>query len=461
MHMDTSTIFSRIQFAFTAAYHYLFPQLTMGLALLLVILKILYLVRKDERYNSAVHFWGKIFAITFIMGVVTGIPMEFQFGTNWALFSSYAGNIIAQTLAMEGAFAFFLESAFLGLFLFGEQAFGQKWHLFSAIMVWLGTWASGFFIIASSAWMQHPVGYTVANGRLDMSNLGAVITNPWILPQYSHTMSGAVITGAFMMSGLGAFYLLTKRNIDHGRMFVTLGVIVGLLASIFQLYPSGDLEGQQVTRYQPTKLAAMEGLFHTESGAGIVIIGQPNTNTGTIDNPIIVPNVLSFLTYRRWEAVVKGLDDFPADQRPDTIDMTYYSYHIMVGLGTIFLAIMGLAALLLWRRRLFSTRWMLWVLMLATPFPFIANTAGWYTTELGRQPWVAFGLLRTVHGSSPILSTGNVLFTLLGFAGMYLLLGLLYVMLVVFEALRGPTAHTAEVEKPEESEDLGLIGENA
>ena len=461
MHMDTSTIFSRIQFAFTAAYHYLFPQLTMGLALLLVILKILYLVRKDERYNSAVHFWGKIFAITFIMGVVTGIPMEFQFGTNWALFSSYAGNIIAQTLAMEGAFAFFLESAFLGLFLFGEQAFGQKWHLFSAIMVWLGTWASGFFIIASSAWMQHPVGYTVANGRLDMSNLGAVITNPWILPQYSHTMSGAVITGAFMMTGLGAFYLLVKRNIDHSRMFVTLGVIVGLIASIFQLYPSGDMEGQQVTRYQPTKLAAMEGLFHTERGAGIVIIGQPNTNTGTIDNPIIVPNVLSFLTYRRWEAVVKGLDDFPADQRPDTIDMTYYSYHIMVGLGTIFLAIMGLAALLLWRRRLFSTSWMLWVLMLATPFPFIANTAGWYTTELGRQPWVAFGLLRTVHGSSPILSTGNILFTLLGFAGMYLLLGLLYVMLVVFEALRGPTAHTTEVEKPEESEDLGLLGENA
>jgi cytochrome d ubiquinol oxidase subunit I len=458
--MDTSTIFSRIQFAFTAAYHYLFPQFTMGLALLLVILKILYLVRRDERYNTAVHFWGKIFAITFIMGAVTGIPLEFEFGTNWALFSSYAGNIIAQTLAMEGAFGFFLESAFLGLFLFGEQAFGQKWHLFSTIMVWLGTWASGFFIIASSAWMQHPVGYTVANGRLDMSNLGAVITNSWILPQYLHTMSGAVITGAFMMTGLGAFYLLAQRDIDYGRMFVTLGVIVGLLASAFQLYPSGDMEGLQVTTYQPTKLAAMEGLFHTESGAGIVIIGQPNTTTGTIDNPIIIPDVLSFLTYRRWTAVVKGLDAFPADQRPDTVDMTYYSYHIMVGLGTIFLAIMGLALLLLWWRRLFQTRWMLWVLILATPFPFIANTAGWFTTELGRQPWVVFGLLRTVHGSSPILSTGNILFTLLGFAGMYLLLGLLYVLLVVYEALRGPTTRPAEGEKPEEAGDLGLLGES-
>ena len=457
--MDTSTILSRLQFAFTIAYHYLFPQFTMGLALLLVVLKILYLARKDERYNNAVHFWGKIFAITFIMGVVTGIPMEFQFGTNWALFSSYAGSIIAQTLAMEGAFAFFLESAFLGIFLFGEQAFGQKWHLFSTIMVWLGTWASGAFIIASNAWMQHPVGYTAANGRLNISDWGAVMTNSWILPQYLHAMSGAVVTAAFMMTGLGAYYLLSKRDLDYGRLFVTIGVVAGLISSIFQLYPSGDMEGNQVTRYQPTKLAAMEGLFQTESGAGIVIIGQPDVPKGTIDNPIIVPNVLSFLTYRRWTAVVRGLDTFPPDQRPDSIELTYYSYHIMVGLGTIFIAIMGLALLLLWRRRLFQSRWMLWILMLATPFPYIANTAGWFTAELGRQPWVAFGLMRTVHGSSPLLSAGNIIFTLLGFAGIYLLLGLLYVLLVTFEALRGP-AHGPEETTPEESPDLGLLGES-
>ncbi|HLQ34084.1 MAG TPA: cytochrome ubiquinol oxidase subunit I, partial [Chloroflexota bacterium] len=291
----------------------MFPQFTMGLALLLVILKVLYLARKEERYNTAVHFWGKIFAITFVIGVVTGIPMEFQFGTNWALFSSYAGGIIGQTLAMEGAFAFFLESAFLGLFLFGEQAFGQKLHLFATIMVWLGTWASGAFIIASNAWMQHPVGYTVANGRLNISNWLEVMTNSWILPQYLHTMSGAVVTAAFMMTGLGAYYLLARRDIDYGRLFVTLGVIVGLIASVFQLYPSGDLEGTQVTKYQPTKLAAMEGLFQTESGAGIVILGQPDVPKGTIDNPIIVPSVLSFLTYRQWTAVVRGLNTFPAD----------------------------------------------------------------------------------------------------------------------------------------------------
>ncbi len=449
--MDASTILSRLQFAFTLSFHYLFPQLTMGLALLLVILKVLYLWRKDERYNISARFWARIFAVAFIIGVVTGIPMEFQFGTNWAIFSTYAGDIIAQTLAMEGAFAFFLESAFLGIFLFGEEVFGQKMHLFSAIMIWIGTWASGAFIIDTNAWMQHPVGYTMAaNGRLHISNYWAVLTNPWFFPQYLHTMSGAVITGAFFMAGLGAFYLLSNLHVEYGRLFTIIGVIVGLIASLIQLYPSGDLEGRQVAFLQPTKLAAMEGLFRTEQGAGIVIIGQPDTVNARLDNPIIVPDVLSFLTYRHWKAQIKGLKAFPPNQLPDQIDLLYYSYHIMVGLGTIFIAIMGLAFLLLWRKRLFQTRWMLWLVMLATPFPFIANTAGWFTTELGRQPWIAFGLLRTAQGSSTTLSSGNVLFTLLGFMGMYLLLGLLFVVLMVFEALRGPRAETEEeTQQPE------------
>ncbi len=444
--MDTSTLLSRAQFAFTIGYHYLFPQLTMGLALLIVILKTLYLRSHNERYNTAARFWGKLFAITFIMGVVTGIPMEFQFGTNWARFSAYAGDIIAQTLAMEGAFAFFIESAFLGIFLFGEQVFGQKMHWFSAFMVWIGTWASGGFIIASNAWMQHPVGYVMAaDGRLHISNYWAVLFNSWIFPQYLHTMNGSVLTASFFMAGLGAYYLLVKQHIDYGRLFVTLGMIVGLIASMIQLFPSGDLEGQQVSTYQPVKLAAMEGLFQTETGAGIIIIGQPDTLRQRLDNPIIVPRVLSFLTYRRWTAQVKGLNAFPANQQPDSLELLYYSYHIMVGLGTFFIAIMGLAFLLwLWGRRLFLWRPMLWLIMLATPFPFIANTAGWFTTELGRQPWIIYGLLQTVQGSSATLSPGNIIFTLLGFAGMYLLLGLLYVYLVIQEAMHGPEAAVEE-----------------
>ena len=455
--MDTSTILSRLQFAFTLSFHYLFPQLTMGLALLLLILKTLYLRTGNERYNIGARFWARLFAITFIVGVVTGIPMEFQFGTNWARFSVFAGDIIAQTLAMEGAFAFFIESAFLGIFLFGENIFGQKMHWFSSFMVWLGTWASGAFIIASNAWMQHPVGYTMAsNGRLHISNYWAVLFNSWVFPEYMHTMSGAVVTGSFAMAGLGAYYLLAKQHIDYGRLFVTLGVIMGLIASGIQLFPSGDLEGAQVTANQPVKLAAMEGLFETERGAGIVILGQPNTATGRLDNPIIVPNVLSVLTYRRWTAEVKGLNAFPADQRPDSVELLYYSYHIMVGLGTIFIAIMGLAVLLLlWRRRLFEWRWMHWVLFLATPFPFIANTAGWFTTELGRQPWIVYGLLHTAQGSSTNLSVGNILFTLIGFAGMYALMGLLYVVLIVYEALRGPGAE----ERPPQEEVIPQIAQ--
>ncbi|HTK08503.1 MAG TPA: cytochrome ubiquinol oxidase subunit I [Ktedonobacteraceae bacterium] len=457
--MNDSTIFSRVQFAFTISYHYLFPQLTMGLALLLLILKTLYMWRKDEVYNTSARFWAKIFALTFIMGVVTGIPMEFQFGTNWARFSAYAGDIIAQTLAMEGAFAFFLESAFLGIFLFGEQTFGQKMHWFSAFMIWLGTWASGAFIVCSNSWMQHPVGYVMAptGDRLHIQNYWAVLFNPWFFTQYLHTMSGAVITGAFFMTGLGAFYVLSRRHVEFGRIFVTIGVIVGLIASANQLFPSGDAEGQQVARFQPVKLAGMEGLFRTESGAGIVIIGQPNATQSTLDNPIIVPNVLSVLTYRRWTAEVKGLDSFPANERPDAIAMLYYAYHIMVGLGTFFIAIMALAALMLWRKWLFQSRWqsrwMLWILMLATPFPFIANTAGWFTTELGRQPWVVYGLLPTAQGSSLNVSGGNVLFTLIGFAGMYLLLGLLYVLLLSVEAARGP-----HEEKPEETQPDLIAG---
>jgi cytochrome d ubiquinol oxidase subunit I len=253
-------------------------------------------------------------------------------------------------------------------------------------------------------------------------------------------MCGAVVTAAFVMAGLGAYYLLLGQHVDQARLFVRVGVVVGLVASIIQVTPTGDLEGLQVTYRQPTKLAAMEGLFHTAQPAGIVILGQPNPGTQTIDNPIEIPGVLSFLTYRRWNAQVQGLDAFPADQWPDTIELLYYSYHIMVGLGTLFIATTVVTAFLLWRRKLFDSRWALWLLLLATPFPFIANTAGWMTTELGRQPWVIFGLQHISDGASPQVSAGNVLFTLLGFAGMYAIASILYLLVMSQEITRGPVA---------------------
>jgi cytochrome d ubiquinol oxidase subunit I len=432
-------LLSRLHFAFTAVYHYLFPPLTMGLALLLVVLKTRALLPGGETANEAVRFWTRIFAVTFIVGTVTGIPLEFEFGTNWAVFSSDAGNIIGQTLAMEGAFAFFLESAFVGLLLFGEQRFGQLVHWFAALMVWLGTWSSGLFIILTNAWIQHPVGYTqTPDGALDLSSYSAVLFNSWAGPQYLHTVLGAVITGAFVMAGLGAYYLLLGQYAVHARLFVALGVTVGLVASLLQIFPAGDAEGRQVAAYQPTKLAAMEGLFQTERGADIVILGQPDPQTQTIDNAIAIPQALGVLTYRRWNAEVQGLDAFPVDQWPDAIPLLFYAYHIMVGLGTLFVVAMGIPALLLFRRRLWTSSWALWLVLLATPLPFIANAAGWMTAELGRQPWLIYGVQKTADGVSPLLTTGNVLFTLIGFAGMYAVLSILWLVLTVEIVGEGP-----------------------
>jgi cytochrome d ubiquinol oxidase subunit I len=446
---DALTV-SRLQFAFTVTYHYLFPMLTMGLALLIFVLKSIYMRNRDELYNTAARFWGKIFAVTFVMGVVTGIPLEFQFGTNWAAFSKYAGDIIAQTLAMEGAFAFFLESTFLGLFLWGERRFGQRLHWFSSFMVFFGTWASGYFIITTNAWMQHPVGYTtLENGNIVLDDYWAVLFNPWMFAQYAHNMGGAVVCGAFVMAGLGAFYVLGRRHEEYGRVFLKVGVIAGVLASIWMLFPTGHFSSEQVAEHQPVSLAAMEGLFESERRAGVVLIGQPDIENRTIENPIIIPRALSYLIYQNWNAEVKGLEAFPEKNWPDNIPLLYYSYHVMVGLGTFFIGIMTLAAFLLWRRRLYESRWMLWILMLAIPFPFIANTAGWFTAELGRQPWLAYGLFRTQEGVSPLVSSGSVLFTLIGFAGMYLVMGLLYILLMVREVAHGPEAEGETLEHTE------------
>jgi len=437
--MDSALLVHRIHFAFTVTFHYLFPQLTMGLAPLMVVLKTMGLRRNDETYNQAARFWAKIFGINFLLGVVTGIPMEFQFGTNWSHFSRYAGGVIGQTLGLEGMFAFFLESAFLGLFLYGEKRLSPRAHWWSGVAVFLGSWLSGYFIIATDAWMQHPVGYAKAtDGSLQLSSFWALLMNPWTLWQYAHNMSGAVITGAIVMSSIGAFYLLWGKFEAHARIFVKVGVAAGLIFSVLQLFPTGDGQGRMIAVNQPVTLAAMEALFVGQSGAPLVLLGQPNVETRQIDNPLQVPEALSFLTYRAWKANVQGLDSFSPDQWPQNIALLYYSYHIMVGLGTIFIAIMLAAAILLWRNQLFSARWMLWILLLALPFPYIANTAGWMTAELGRQPWLVYGLMRTADGYSKMVSAGNGMFTLLGFLGMYTMLGILFLFLMRREIEHGP-----------------------
>ena len=437
--MDDAIFIHRLHFGFTITFHYLFPQLTMGLAPLIVVLKTIAMRRNDERYNHAARFWAKVFAINFVLGVVTGIPMEFQFGTNWAQFSKLTGGVIGQPLMMEGVYSFFLESAFLGLFLFGEQRLSKWAHWGTAFMVFLGSWLSGYFIIVANAWMQHPVGYTRgADGSFQVASFLQVAMNPWAILQYSHTMSGAVVTGSFFMAAVGAFYLLERKHEEQARIFVRVGVIAGVIFSILQVFPTGDLHGRYLAKHQPAAIAAMEGLWHSERGAPLVIMGQPDVEKQRIDNPLVVNKLLSFLIYGTTVAKVEGLDRFPKEDWPTNIPLLYYSYHIMAGLGTMFIAIMVAAAFLLWRRRLYASRWMLWILMLSLPFPYIANTAGWMTAELGRQPWLVYGLLRTQHGFSTNVSAGNGLFTLLGFMGVYALLAIIFLFLISRVIARGP-----------------------
>ena len=430
--MEEMLFYDRMQFAFTITFHYLFPQLTMGLSLIIVYFKWKFLKTNDPHYNKATHFWMRIFALNFAMGVVTGIPMEFQFGTNWAKFSELTGGIIGQTLAMEGMFSFFLESSFLGMFLFGEKILGHRWHFVTGLLICLGSWASGFLIIATHSWMQHPVGYEVLeSGKFVLTNFSALFTNVWLWPSFLHNQAASMVTSSFVVAGIGAFYILSNRNVSYGKLFLKTGVVFGLISSIIVAVPTGDLLAKNVVKHQPVTFAAMEGIFHTEKkGAEIVLIGQPDVKDKKLDNKIAVPNILSFLTYGNWDTEVKGLDQFDESVHPTNISGLYYAYHIMVGLGTVFIGLTVLAAFQLSRKKLFQTKWLLWGFMFMMPFPYIANITGWYTAELGRQPWLVYDLLRTADGASPTVSSGNTLFTLMGFVGLYALLGMLYALLV-------------------------------
>jgi cytochrome d ubiquinol oxidase subunit I len=444
----------RWQFTLSVMFHYVFPIITMGLSLFIVWLITVAVFGGERRrlrplrktaaerhaYDRAAQFWAKIFAVSFTTGVVTGIPLEFQFGTNWAQFSDFAGGVIGQTLAMEGVFAFFAESVFIGLFLAGRERFRPRLRWLWAFMVWLGSWVSGYFIIATNAWMQHPVAYTMKDGKAQLDSFWGLLTNPWLGWQYLHNQSGAALSGAFLLAGVGALYALLGRHPQFARICLRTGVVGALIFTALQIYPTGDRHAQQVARHQPSSFAAAEGLFETQKGAPLVIIGNPDVTRRKLDSTIEMPEFLSFLTSRRWDAAVMGLNDIPRDRWPSSVPLVYYAYHIMVGLGTILFVIAIVAALQLWRGRLVTARGTLWALMLAFPFTIIANLAGWTVAETGRQPWVVWELQRTSAGASPERSvpSGSGIFTLLGFAGLYTLIGLAYVFIVAMILARGP-----------------------
>jgi cytochrome d ubiquinol oxidase subunit I len=430
---------SRVQFGFTVTYHYLFPQLTMGLAWFLVYWKWRALRTGEEKYNHAVRFWAKIFGLNFAVGVVTGIPMEFQFGTNWAGFSRYAGGVVGQTLAMEGMFAFFLESAFVGALIWGEKRLGPRHHFLAAVAVALGSWLSGYFILVTNAFMQHPVGYRIeADGVLGIASFSTYLLNPWAWVQFTHNQMAALVTGSFVVTAVGALYTLRGLHPIQAQLYLRAGTCTALIASVLVAFPTGDQQAKMVGNHQPVTLAAMEGRFVGGPMAGVAVIGQPNIAARRLDNPIELPGALSFLAYGHFGSYVHGLEDYPEEAWPDNIELLYYAFHLMITLGTMFIILMAYASFQHWRGRLTSSPWLLWILMLAFPFPYIANTLGWMTAELGRQPWLIYGLFHTRDGSSTVVSNGDTIFTLIGFIGLYFVLGLLFLYLVGREIGHGP-----------------------
>ncbi len=437
----------RLQFAFTVMFHYLFPITTMGLAPFVAAYTWKAAFKRDEEAARIARFLTKIFAINFAAGVVTGIPMEFQFGTNWAAFSRRGGSVVGQPLAMESVFAFFLESVFLGVLLYRRGGMPSRFVAWSAVLVCAGSWLSGFFVVATEAWMQHPVGYSIASdGTILLDDIWAVLTSPFLGWQFVHVLVGALLAGAFLVAGIGAYFVLARRDEAIGRRLTRAGAIAGLIFAMLAIFPTGDGNGRNVTAAQPVKLAAMEGLFASTRGAPLAIIGMPDVASRRLIDPIFVPRFLSFLAYGNFEANVRGLNTYRRDLWPP-VEVTYYSYRIMVGLGTIFVAVGTAAVLLLMLGRLWQARWLLWVLMLMMPFPYIANEAGWVVAEVGRQPWIIYGLMRTNVANSPTVGNGETIFTLMGFAGMYFLLGVLVLYLVLREigsfALRQAQGDTA------------------
>jgi cytochrome d ubiquinol oxidase subunit I len=458
--ISNPAFWSRFQFGFTLTYHYLFPQLTMGLAWFIVYWKWRALRSGDEEYNKAARFWAKIFGLNFAVGVVTGIPMEFQFGTNWAGFTRFAGGVIGQTLAMEGMFAFLLESAFVGALIWGEKRLGPRYHFLSAVAVAVGSWLSGFFILVTNAFMQHPTGYQLdPGGLLGIASARAYLLNPWALVQYAHNQMAALVTASFVVTAVGAFYTLRRLHTPQAELYLQTGTFVALIASLLVAFPTGDQQAKMVGNHQPVTLAAMEGKFAGGADAGVAMIGQPDVAEGRLDNAIELPGALSFLAYGHFGSYVHGLKEYPRSVWPDNIELLYYSFHLMITLGTIFIVLMAFATFQKWRGRLQSNTWLLWILMLAFPFPYIANTLGWMTAELGRQPWLIYGLFLTRDGYSKVVSNGDTIFTLIGFLNLYFVLGLLFLYLVGREIGHGPDAEsvTGSVQDHEQALPEGAV----
>lgn len=430
-------LLSRIQFGLTVGFHFLFPPITIGLAWLLVIVETLGLVKKEEVYVRMGKFFGKLLAITFAVGVATGVVMEFQFGTNWAEYSKFVGDIFGAPLAAEGVFAFFLESSFMGLYLFGRNKVSRGVHWFSALMVAVGSTLSAWWILVANSWQQTPAGYVVQNGRAELTSFWDAVFNPSTLPRFFHTVDAALITGAFFMAGVSAYLLLKGKEVEMAKKALRLAIVFGLIVSVVELFPIGHEHTKQVARTQPEKFAAIEGLYHTQECAPLVLFAIPAAKPTPLRPLIEMPGMLSWLAFGDVNVVVTGIDAFPPDEIPPLF-ITFVSYHTMVAMGLYLIIVMLWGVILLYRNKLWDNKWFLKVLLWSIPIPLAAIQLGWISAEVGRQPWIVYGLLKTKDAVSLTVSGGEILFSIILFSLIYIFLGALYIYLLVREVKHGP-----------------------
>ncbi len=433
-------ILSRLQFAFTIAFHYIYPPLSIGIGIILVIMEGKYLKTKDKFYENMTKFWVKVFALTFAIGVATGIVMEFEFGTNWATYSRFVGDVFGSALAAEGIFAFFLESGFLAVLVFGWDKVGPKMHFFSTLMVSLGSMFSAVWIVIANSWQQTPAGYHIvgegANARAEITDFWELVFNPSSVDRISHVISGAWLAGAFLIISISAYYIIKNRHIRFAKSSIKIALIVALIASLFQLF-TGHSSAVGVSKYQPAKLAAMEAVFDDQTNAQLYLFGWVNEDKQEVSFSIAIPGLLSYLIGFDTDTKVTGLNSFKEEDRPP-VNIVFQAYHIMIAIGMA-LIVLSLIGVYLWARgTLFKQKWLMWIFVFSVLLPQIANQVGWITAEVGRQPWIVYGLLRTSEGLSKSVEIRQVWFSLILFTLIYIGLFILFIYLLNEKIQHGP-----------------------
>ncbi len=437
---------ARLQFALTALFHFIFVPLTLGLSVLVAIMETRYVKTGDETYLRMTKFFGKLFLINFALGLVTGITLEFQFGMNWARYSKFMGDIFGPPLAIEATAAFFLESTFLGVWIFGWKKVSKSMHAISMWLVAFGTSVSALWILVANAWMQHPVGYVIRNGRAEFTNFIAAVTQPYAILKFLHTVTAGYVVGAFFVMGVSAYHLLRNRDVDLFKKAFKIGAGFGIFATIV-VFLIGDFHAAEVAETQPTKFAAMESVWNTEKSAPMYLFMFPDEkNQKNTVEVIGIPKMLSMLAYHDPNATVKGLKDFPKGDRPP-VTITFISFRSMVILGTLFILLSLFAFYLIRKDKLLDKKWFLKMMIWAIPLPYIAIELGWVVAEVGRQPWIVYGLMKTADATSTAVTIPQIIMSLVGFVVLYGALGIIDIYLLIKYAKKGPESARAEAVK--------------